>query len=117
MNREQRERAIIDWVRRIPAGKVASYGQIAELAGLGRGARQVGRVLSTLGGHSDVPWHRVLNSRGEIRLALDSDAGRRQRRRLRAEGVVVNRGRVRMADYAWQVSLDERLWGDFFRAE
>ncbi len=71
----------------------------------------MGRVLRELPGDSDVPWHRVVNSKGDIRLALDSPAGRTQRDRLRAEGVVVDRGRIAMATYAWRVDADLLVWG------
>ncbi|MDQ3283053.1 MAG: MGMT family protein, partial [Acidobacteriota bacterium] len=53
-------------VRRIPRGRVATYGQIAELADLEGPARQVGYALHNLPEPSDVPWHRVINARGEI---------------------------------------------------
>lgn len=109
--RAARERRIRDAVRAIPAGRVASYGDVARLAGLPRGAREVGRVLRELPDGSDVPWHRVVNSKGEIRLALDSPAGRAQRERLRAEGVVIDRDRIRMADYGWRVDADLLVWG------
>ena len=109
--RAGREQRIRDAVRAIPAGRVASYGDVARLAGLPRGAREVGRVLRELPGDSDVPWHRVVNSRGEIRLALDSAAGREQRERLRAEGVTVDRGRIRMAEFGWRVDADLLVWG------
>ena len=109
--RARREQRVRDAVLRIPAGCVSSYGRIAELAGIPRGARLVGRVLGQLPADTPVPWHRVLNARGELRLAPDSEAGRLQRERLRAEGVVVQRGRVEMRRYNWQVSLDELLWG------
>lgn len=56
--------AIYDTVRRIPRGKVATYGQIAELAGLPRRARLVGQVLWQLDETTDIPWHRVINARG-----------------------------------------------------
>ena len=109
--RAQREQNIRDAVCQIPAGRVASYGDVAKLAGLPRGAREVGRVLRELPDGSDVPWHRVVNSKGDIRLALDSPAGRTQRDRLRAEGVVVDRGRIAMATYAWRVDADLLVWG------
>lgn len=69
----------------IPRGRVASYGQIATLAGLPGRARLVGRVLSHLPPGSEVPWQRVVNARGEI--SLPDDAGARQRRLLESEGV------------------------------
>ena len=109
--RAQREQNIRDAVCQIPAGRVASYGDVAKLAGLPRGAREVGRVLRELPDGSDVPWHRVVNSKGDIRLALDSPAGRTQRDRLRAEGVVVDRGRISMNTYAWRVDADLLVWG------
>ena len=76
--------AILRAVEQIPRGKVASYGQVAAIAGLPRRARLVGRVLSHLPPGSEVPWHRVVNARGEISLPSDPD---RQRRRLEAEGI------------------------------
>lgn len=84
MNREWQ--AIVRAVEAVPRGKVASYGQIAALAGLPRRARLVGRVLANLPPGSEVPWHRVVNARGEI--SLSGEAAARQRRLLAAEGVV-----------------------------
>ncbi|PRQ04149.1 Methylated-DNA--protein-cysteine methyltransferase [Enhygromyxa salina] len=77
--------AICATVEAIPRGRVASYGQVAELAGLPGRARLVGRVLSHLPPGSEVPWQRVVNARGEI--SLPDDAGARQRRLLEREGV------------------------------
>jgi methylated-DNA-protein-cysteine methyltransferase-like protein len=76
---------ICEAVRAIPRGRVASYGQVAELAGLPGRARLVGRVLSLLPPDSRVPWQRVLNSRGE--LSLRGEDAARQRRLLEREGV------------------------------
>lgn len=98
-------------VRRIPAGRVASYGQVAREAGLGRGARLVGRALGAYEGDEPLPWHRVINAQGKISLPPDSRSAREQRRRLESEGVVFVNGRVAMKRYAWQPSLDELLWG------
>lgn len=78
-------RAILRAVAAIPRGKVASYGQIAALAGLPRRARLVGRVLAHLPPGGEVPWQRVVNARGEI--SLPGSDGARQRRLLAAEGV------------------------------
>ncbi len=72
-------------VRAIPRGRVASYGQVAELAGLPGRARLVGRVLSLLPPDSRVPWQRVLNARGES--SLKGEDAQRQRRLLEREGV------------------------------
>ena len=100
-------------VRRIPVGKVASYGQVAELAGLPRAARLVGNVMSKLPAGSDVPWHRVLNSKGEISIDPDAPAASEQRARLLEEGVRMTRRGVNMRESRWQVTLDEWLWGDW----
>jgi methylated-DNA-protein-cysteine methyltransferase-like protein len=81
-------------VHGIPAGKVASYGQVAELAGLPRAARLVGRVLSQLPQGSTLPWHRVIKSSGEISFPKGSKGFREQRERLLTEGVEVRNGRV-----------------------
>ncbi len=85
-------------VRRIPPGRVASYGQVAALLGVSRGARAVGWALRALhgGAPKPVPWHRVLGAGGRISLP-DAMGGREQRRRLRAEGVRFTNGRVDMA--------------------
>lgn len=97
-------------IRDIPAGTVASYGQIAEIAGIPRGARQVGRALRILPAGHDVPWHRVLQSSGRVAFAAGSRGFRRQCRRLRDEGVEVRKGRVDMRRFRWQPDLDELLW-------
>lgn len=55
-------------IRKVPRGKVASYGQIAALAGNPRGARQVVRVLHACSGRDRLPWHRIVNSKGGISL-------------------------------------------------
>lgn len=90
---------ILAAVRRIPRGRVASYGQVAASAGLPRRARLVGKVLSGLPSGSTAPWHRVVNASGGI--SLPAASGSEQRRRLAAEGVSLTRsGRVPMALYA-----------------
>jgi methylated-DNA-protein-cysteine methyltransferase-like protein len=77
--------AIREAVEGIPRGRVASYGQVAALAGLEGRARLVGRVLAHLPPGSRVPWHRVVNARGE--LSLGPEGAARQRALLEAEGV------------------------------
>jgi methylated-DNA-protein-cysteine methyltransferase-like protein len=90
-------------VAEIPAGRVASYGQIAELAGLPRQARQVGYALSALPAGHALPWHRVVNARGEISLPSRTGAAAEQRARLEAEGVAFDAdGRVDLRRYRWQ---------------
>ena len=68
---------IYRWVRRIPRGRVATYGDIAERAGLEGHARQVGYALHALPAGQDIPWHRVVNAKGEIspRLSLICGGG------------------------------------------
>ncbi len=97
-------------VAAIPPGCVASYGQVAELAGVARGARQVGRALSSAPAGIDLPWHRVITAAGRIALPRDSRGYRRQRQRLIGEGVAVDGDRVNMKRYQWQPDLDEILW-------
>jgi len=82
-------------VRKVPRGRVASYGQIAELAGLDGHARQVGYALHALPADSGVPWHRVVNAKGEISPRSAGDSHELQRMLLEAEGVEFDeRGRV-----------------------
>lgn len=107
---EQRLEKIWLRVREIPAGRVASYGQIAQIAGIPRGARQVGYALRQLPAGSNVPWHRVVNSAGRISLPPDSKSYREQLRRLRNEGVLVIAGKIRLGDYRWEPDLDELVW-------
>lgn len=97
---EQRER-IWRVVHGIPRGKVASYGRVAELAGLPRAARLVGRVLSQLPEGSALPWHRVVNSQGRISFPQGSSAFREQRERLLAEGVLFSGQRVARSCFEW----------------
>ena len=91
-------------VRRIPRGRVATYGQIAELAGLEGHARQVGYALHNLPSGSGVPWHRVINARGEISARRGSDWGELQRRLLEAEKVKFDaKGRIDLTRFRWSV--------------
>ena len=90
-------------VRRIPRGRVATYGQIAELAGLEGHARQVGYALHHLPPKSNVPWHRVLNARGEVSPRTAGDSHELQRLLLEGEGVEFDgRGRLSLARYQWK---------------
>ena len=90
-------------VRRIPRGRVATYGQVARLAGLGGLARQVGYALHALPWEGLAPWHRVLNARGAISLPPAGGADLTQRLRLEREGVRFDaRGRVDLARYGWR---------------
>ncbi len=81
-------------VEAIPPGRVASYGQVAAAAGLPGRARMVGKALAGLPPASGVPWHRVVNARGEI--SLPGSQAERQRQRLQAEGVEIHRPGARI---------------------
>lgn len=90
-------------VRRIPRGRVATYGQVASLAGLPGHARQVGYALHALPDGSDVPWQRVINARGEISVRAEPFYEPMQRAMLEAEGVILDRrGRVDLGRFRWQ---------------
>lgn len=89
-------------VRRIPRGRVATYGQVAALAGLPRHARQVGYALHALPEGSRVPWHRVVNARGEISLRPSTGHDRLQRVLLEGEGVRFGPGgRIDLRRFQW----------------
>jgi len=93
--------AIYSVVRRIPRGRVASYGQVAAEAGLTNAARQVGYALHALPDGSAVPWHRVVNAQGAI--SLRDHHALTQRMLLAREGVRFNaRERVELARFGWK---------------
>ncbi|CBA28691.1 MGMT family protein [Cronobacter turicensis] len=88
-------------VAAIPEGCVTTYGEVARLAGSPRAARQVGGVLKRLPEGSKLPWHRVVNRRGEI--SLTGPDLQRQRQALLAEGVQVSgKGEINLARYGWR---------------
>jgi methylated-DNA-protein-cysteine methyltransferase-like protein len=89
-------------VRRVPPGRVATYGQIARVAGFPGYARQVGYALAALSASTAVPWHRVLNARGAISLH-PLDGGVSQRVLLEGEGVQFDAGgRVSLERFGWR---------------
>jgi len=93
-------------VRRIPRGRVATYGQIAELAGLPGHARQVGYALHALSEGSAVPWHRVVNAAGSCSLRSVPGAELTQRLLLEREGIRFDaRGRVALAKVCLRAGL------------
>ncbi len=90
-------------VRRIPRGRVASYGQVATVAGLRHYARHVGYALHGLPEGTPLQWHRVVNARGAISLRGFDGAGETQLLRLAAEGVEFDaRGRVDLERFGWR---------------
>jgi len=95
-------------VRQIPRGRLATYGQIARLAGLAGHARQVGYALHALLENSDVPWQRVINARGEISLRSDPYSHDIQRQLLEEEGVFPDlNGRYSLSRYGWKPDQKE----------
>ena len=89
-------------IRRVPKGRVATYGQIAALAGLPGHARQVGYALAACEDDS-IPWQRVINARGEISPRTWGESHLTQRELLEAEGVVFDeRGRVSLGKHQWK---------------
>ncbi|MEQ9023002.1 MAG: MGMT family protein [Pseudomonadales bacterium] len=89
-------------VYRIPKGKVASYGQVAKLAGLPGYARYVGYVMKSLPSGTKLPWHRVVNSKGAISFKQGTSQYRRQKKLLEDDGVVFIKGRFSLARYGWK---------------
>ncbi len=101
--------AIRRTIASIPRGRVSSYGEIAQRAGLPGRARLVGKVLGETA--VELPWHRVLRSSGQSAFPPGSRGFREQSQKLRTEGVVVVNGRVNLQRYGWQRDLDAELWG------
>ena len=97
---------ILATIRAVPPGSVAGYGHIAQRAGLPGRARVVARVLAQHDAPA-LPWHRIVRSDGRIAFPADSPGFAEQSQRLRAEGVDVRNGRVRMPK---QDSLDAVIW-------
>lgn len=94
---------ILSWIRRIPEGRVATYGQIASLAGRPRNARQVGMILRSLPEDSGVPWHRVVNAQGRISDRGNATAEGLQQFLLKSESVQPNdNGRIDLSVFQWK---------------
>src|SRR5215471_3321831 len=90
-------------VRQVPPGKVVTYGQVAALLGQPRAARAVGYALRFLPAGMDVPWHRVINHRGQISPRTPPESPLLQRLLLEEEGVRFDaEGRVDFSIYRWQ---------------
>lgn len=91
-------------VEQIPVGQVATYGQVADLAGLYGKARLVGYALFRVDLADDIPWHRVINAQGEISYSLQRQGGDYlQKVLLEAEGIVFNNnGKIDLNKYRWQ---------------
>ena len=90
-------------VSRIPRGKVATYGQVARLAGLPGYARYVGYTMKILPSGSKIPWFRVVNSQGQLSFPKHSLQYRAQQEKLEAEGIVFSEGNFCLQTYQWEV--------------
>lgn len=101
-------------VQLIPEGKVASYGQIADLAGLPGRARLVGKCLGYVPKEGidgkPVPWFRVINSAGKISFPQGCKHFDRQKQHLQDEQVVVIGARIKLKEFQWQPDLTELLF-------
>ena len=95
----------------IPKGKVASYGQIADLAGLPGRARLVGKSLGLAPNNLALPWYRVLRSSGQLAFEKGSKYAEKQKGLLQQENVVVLNNRVKLNDFGWKPTLAELLFG------
>jgi methylated-DNA-protein-cysteine methyltransferase related protein len=96
--------AIYNVVRQIPAGTVATYGQVAELAGLGGKPRLVGYALYRVPPQLEIPWHRVINAKGEISYSpLRDGMDHLQKALLEKEGITFNpNGKIDLKRHRWQ---------------
>jgi methylated-DNA-protein-cysteine methyltransferase related protein len=86
-NVEEFTENIVSIIKKIPPGKVMTYGQIAKCAGSPRGARQVVRILHTMSQGHNLPWHRVINSKGEIGITTE-EGYINQKMMLEGEGII-----------------------------
>ncbi len=94
---------IITMVCQVPRGSVATYGQIAKLAGIPKNSRQVGSVLRDLPIGDGVPWYRIVNSKGEISQRGNHESEKSQREVLEDEGIQFNeKGRIDLERFQWQ---------------
>ncbi len=84
----------------IPVGKVATYGQIATLAGNNKAARQISRILHSSSEKYDLPWHRVINSQGKISMK-HGDGFEMQKAILESEEVQVVKDRIDLTKFQW----------------
>ncbi len=101
--------AIWKIVSTIPRGRVASYGQVARLAGQPRHARLVGKALGEAPAALKLPWYRVMNAAGRIALPPNSWGYREQSKRLREEAVVVSKGKVDLKRFGWKAGNESPL--------
>ncbi len=102
-------------VKRVPRGRVATYGQIATLAGIPGAARRVGYALNSTPKGLRIPWQRIVNAKGAISRRADPDDEIRQRRLLEAEGVRFDQGgRIALDRYGWKPRGAKDPFDDLF---
>lgn len=92
---------VLKLIKSIPEGKVATYGQIAKLAGKPQGSRGVGWILHSSSYAHELPWQRVIKSSGTLSFPEMSSGYIRQKRLLELEGVSVEKGKVNLKIYLW----------------
>ena len=94
---------VISFIKKIPKGKIATYGQIAKLAGKPQGSRGVAWILHSSTLKHDLPWHRVINSQGKISFPEGTDHYFKQRRLLEVEGVHFREsGKIDLKLFQWK---------------
>jgi methylated-DNA-protein-cysteine methyltransferase-like protein len=106
--RTEFSRKVIKLIRSIPRGKVATYGQIAKLAGKPQGSRGVAWILHSSSRAHALPWQRVLNGKGRISFPEDSREYARQKALLESEGVEFVNGRVDLPEFLWKKPARQR---------
>ncbi|GLR70970.1 MGMT family protein [Agaribacter marinus] len=109
-NATDKHGAIWHVVNMIPPGSVASYGQVADLAGLPGRARLVGKCLGNIPDGMQVAWHRVLRSNGYLAFPVNSEQALRQTALLQEENVAVFNNKVKMRDFQWEPDLYTLLY-------
>ncbi|PTU31537.1 MGMT family protein [Stenotrophobium rhamnosiphilum] len=98
--------AIWEATKKIPRGRVSTYGQIAREAGFPNHPRLAGYALKHIPDNMKVPWHRVMNAQGKISLPADSESHALQKNLLEAEGVLFLKGKVDLVRYGWRRKSD-----------
>jgi len=88
---------VVNIIEHIPSGKVMAYGQIAKYAGNPWGARQVVRILNSMSTKYHLPWHRVINAKGEI--SLTGEGGSLQKSLLSSEGIIFIGDKIDLSSY------------------
>ncbi len=114
LSHPQKQAAVWSVVAAIPKGRVMTYGEVAFQAGLGRAARMISGALRKAPDNMGLPWHRVINARGEISFPRDSEAYCEQYELLAAEEIVFTNGRISLRKFGLKSLVDEQLWADIF---